>query len=121
MNHSEVNKHLADYLEGDIDLGVRALVDAHLDDCAECAQEVTEMQQTIRLLQMLPEPEQPSMVAANVMRRVRAGETEPGFFERIGRVLGGIFEPTFVFRLQRLPPRHLLLSWYKSRVGFRLC
>ena len=96
MNHSEVKNHLADYLEGDIDLGDRALVDAHLDDCADCAQEVSEMQQTIGLLRRLPEPEQPPMVAANVMRRIRAGETQPGIFERIGRVLGGIFEPTFV-------------------------
>ncbi len=96
MNHADVKKHLADYLEGDLDLDARAVVDAHLDHCDDCSREVTEMQQTIRLLRLMPEPETPPMIAANVMRRIRAGESRPGPF---GRMLGGlrtIFEPSFV-------------------------
>lgn len=54
------------------------------------------MQQTVRLLRTLPDPETPPMIAANVMRRIRAGETRLGFFERIGRLLGGVFEPGFM-------------------------
>ena len=54
------------------------------------------MQQTIRLLRALPEPEPPPMIAANVMRRIRAGETRPSFFGRIQRALGGVLEPSFV-------------------------
>ncbi len=54
------------------------------------------MQQTIRLLRALPEPETPPMIAANVMRRIRAGETRPSLLERIQRVLGGVLEPSFV-------------------------
>lgn len=96
MNHAVVTEHLADYLEGDLALDLRALVDAHLDTCSDCALEVREMQQTIRILRALPEPETPPMIAANVMRRIRAGETEPSFFERIARVLGGVLEPSFV-------------------------
>ncbi|MEE8167024.1 MAG: anti-sigma factor, partial [Myxococcota bacterium] len=96
MNHADVKHHLADYLEGDLPLDERARVDAHLDGCPECAQEVNEMLQTIRLLHLLPEPETPPMIAANVMRRIRAGETEPGWFERIGRALGSVLEPSFV-------------------------
>ena len=64
MNHAVVTEHLADYLEGDLALDLRALVDAHLDGCPECALEVREMQQTIRLLRALPEPEPPPMIAA---------------------------------------------------------
>ena len=96
MNHAVVTEHLADYLEGDLALDLRALVDAHLDGCRECALEVREMQQTIRLLRALPEPEPPPMIAANVMRRIRAGETRPSFFGRIQRALGGVLEPSFV-------------------------
>lgn len=96
MNHAVVTEHLADYLEGDLALDLRALVDAHLDGCASCATEVREMQQTIRLLRALPEPEPPPMIAANVMRRIRAGETHPSLLERIQRGLGGILEPSFV-------------------------
>lgn len=54
------------------------------------------MEATIRLLRGLPEPEAPPMIAANVMRRIRSGETEPTGFERLRRTLAGIFEPSFV-------------------------
>ncbi|MFO0690771.1 MAG: anti-sigma factor [Myxococcota bacterium] len=96
MNHAVLTEHLADYLEGDLALDKRALVDAHLDGCAACAQEVREMQQTIRLLRAMPQPEVPPMIAANVMRRIRAGETQPTFLERVQRALGGVLEPNFV-------------------------
>jgi hypothetical protein len=96
VNHRDVKKHLADYLEGDLALDDRAVIDAHLDQCEECLSEVREMQQTIRLLQMLPEPETPPMIAANVMRRIRAGESRPGLFARFLRGLGTVFEPSFV-------------------------
>lgn len=96
MNHAEVKKNLADYLEGDLSLERRALVDAHLDTCEECALEVTELEQTILILRSMPEPETPPMIAANVMRRIRAGETEAGFFERLRRRVTGILEPSFM-------------------------
>ncbi|MHA7839132.1 MAG: anti-sigma factor family protein [bacterium] len=96
MNHADVKSHLADYLEGDLPLDARALVDAHLDGCEACANEVDQMQQTIRLLRMLPEPETPPQIAANVMRRIRAGETRPGLLSRVGRALGSVLEPSFV-------------------------
>jgi len=96
VNHADVKQNLADYLEGDLPLELRAGIDAHLDDCVECAQDVDEMQRTIRLLRTLPDPETPPMIAANVMRRVRAGETEPSILGRIARAIGGVLEPTFV-------------------------
>ena len=96
MNHADVKHHLADYLEGDLPLDARARLDAHLDGCPECAQEVDEMLQTIRLLHLLPVPETPPMIAADVMRRIRLGETEPNWFERIRRIVGSVLEPSFV-------------------------
>ncbi|MCR9097875.1 MAG: anti-sigma factor [bacterium] len=96
MNHADVKKSLADYLEGDLSLEDRALVDAHLDGCEECAVEVAELEQTILILRSMPEPETPPMIAANVMRRIRAGETEPGFFERIRRGVTSVLEPSFM-------------------------
>jgi hypothetical protein len=96
VNHADIGKHLADYLEGELPIEERALVDAHLDDCTTCAGEVEEMLQTIRLLRTLPEPETPPMLTANVMRRIRSGESQLGFFGRIARVLGAVFEPGFV-------------------------
>ncbi len=92
----DVHLCLPDYLEGELSSEARSNVDVHLADCAECANEVAEMEATVRLLRGLPEPETPPMMAANVMRRIRAGETEPSGFERVRRALAGIFEPSFV-------------------------
>ena len=92
----EVQRRLADYLEGDLPLDERERVDAHLDGCAECSVEVFEMEETVRLLRDLPEPETPPMIAANVMRRIRSGETEPTFLERVRRRMTAILEPSFV-------------------------
>ena len=96
MNHADIGKHLADYLEGELPIEERALLDAHLDGCNVCAGEVEEMLRTIRLLRTLPEPETPPMIAANVTRRIRSGESQLGFFQRIARPLGVVFEPGFV-------------------------
>jgi anti-sigma factor RsiW len=96
VNHGDVKKSLADYLEGDIGIEERASVDAHLDECDECSREVVEMQQTIRLLRLMPEPETPPMIAGNVMRRIRAGETKPRGFARFLKGIKSIFEPSFV-------------------------
>jgi len=54
------------------------------------------MQRTIRLLRMLPDPEVPPAIAANVMRRIRLGETRPSLIERLGRIVSSVLEPTFV-------------------------
>lgn len=96
MNHADVKKQLSDYLEGDLELADRARVDAHLDGCADCAGQVDEMRQMIRMLQTMPEPELPPMIAANVMRRIRAGETAPSFWQRVVRGISGVLEPSFV-------------------------
>ena len=96
VNHADVQKNLTDYLEGDLALEDRAIVDAHLDQCHVCSLEVEGMLQTIRLLRTLPDPEIPPMIAANVMRRIRAGESRLGFFARMGKAVGSVLEPTFV-------------------------
>ena len=92
----QVKNHLPDYLEGDLSLDDRASVDEHVGQCADCAIEVHEMEETILLLRGLPEPETPPMIAANVMRRIRSGETEPGFWARVARGFASVFEPSFV-------------------------
>lgn len=81
MNHADVRNQMADYLEGDLPLGSRALVDAHLDECAECATEIEGMRDTIALLRSLPEVEVPAAFSSQVMRRVRAGEDRVGFVD----------------------------------------
>jgi hypothetical protein len=85
VNHSDIQSRMADYLEGDLSLGKRALFDAHLDACTTCKGELTEMRETIGLLRRLPTPEPPVDLADNVMRRIRAGEGQPGLADRLAR------------------------------------
>lgn len=110
MNHTDIKKHLADYLEGDLPIDDRALLDAHLDACDSCSGEVEEMLRTIRLLRTLPEPEIPPMIAANVIRRIRSGEGQLGFFGRIGRTLRVIFEPGFVLPASAIAAAALVIT-----------
>jgi len=110
VNHADIKKHLADYLEGELQIDERALVDAHLDACDSCAGEVEEMLRTIRLLRTLPEPETPPMIAANVMRRVRSGEGRLGFYGRLGRTLGAVLEPGFVLPASAIAAAALVIA-----------
>jgi anti-sigma factor RsiW len=117
VNHADIKKHLADYLEGELPINDRALVDAHLDACDSCAGEVEEMLQTIRLLRTMPEPETPPMIAANVMRRIRSGEGQLGLFGRIGRTLGGVLEPGFVLPASAIAAAALVVTVVQNYGG----
>ena len=83
MNHSDVQDHMADYLEGHLPLEKRALFDAHLDDCSNCFDEIREVQRTITLLQSLPEPEVPEGFAESVMGLVREQEDRTSWIESL--------------------------------------
>lgn len=119
MNHADVKSCLADYLEGDLSLDRRARVDAHLDGCAECAREVDQMRRMIRLLRLLPEPETPPLIAANVMRRIRAGESRPGLVTRFMHTLGGILDPGFVMPAAVLASAALVLVVWQDPAAVR--
>lgn len=93
MNHSDIQRHMPDYLEGDLDLNRRALVDAHLDECADCAREVAGFRSTIEALRRLPEPVVPGDLASNVMRRIRMGEGRMSLLDRIREIGAGLFAP----------------------------
>ena len=55
MRHEEVRSWLGAYLEGDLGLGQRALVDAHLDSCGACAQELLDLRSMVSVLRSLPD------------------------------------------------------------------
>jgi anti-sigma factor RsiW len=84
---------MPDYLEGDLDLTKRALLDAHLDACGDCSREFAEMRRTIALLRGLPSPEPPALLVENVMRRIRAGEGELHFGARLREWIASLATP----------------------------
>jgi len=93
VNHAEVHSYMADYLEGDLDLTKRALVDAHLDGCSDCSGEFAEMRRTIHLLRGLETPEPPPFLVETVMRRIREGEGELRFGDRLRAWARGLATP----------------------------
>jgi len=97
VNHADVQRQMADYLEGDLALDGRALFDAHLDDCTECASEIAEMQDTISLLRSLPDPEIPADFSSQVMRRIRSGEGDRSLLDVLRDALDTLFSPKVMY------------------------
>lgn len=93
MTHSEVRNQMPDYLEGDLPLDRRALFDAHLDECSECAREIAEMRWTIGALRTLPEPEAPGQMVDDVMRRIRLGEGQTTLLDRLSALGSALLSP----------------------------
>jgi hypothetical protein len=83
MTHKEVRADLCDYLEGDLPLPRRALVDAHLDSCPPCATHLRTLRGTIDALHALDAPEPEPGLAERVLARIEAGEGQPGALVRL--------------------------------------
>ncbi len=93
MNHAEARSHMPDYLEGDLDLTRRALLDAHLDGCSSCSRDFAEMRGTIALLRGLPDPEPPPFMADQIIRRIREGEGRFTVADRLRQWFGALLSP----------------------------
>lgn len=81
MKCKRIQQYLLDYSEQLLDQENHRLVEEHLRHCPKCAQELQEIEQTIRLLQMLP-VQSPSETfwpdfTSNVMRQIRKMEPVP--------------------------------------------
>lgn len=83
MKHADVHAELGDYLEGDLTLDRRALVDAHLDACPECAGRLRQLRATVDALRSLGDEEPSPGFAEGVMARIAAGEGRPSPFVRM--------------------------------------
>jgi hypothetical protein len=84
---------MADYLEGHLPLGKRALFDAHLDDCSDCLDEIREVQRTITLLRSLPEPEVPAGFSESVMRLVSQREGMGSWLDSLREAINILLGP----------------------------
>jgi hypothetical protein len=83
VNHPETRFNMAAYLEGELDLTRRALLDAHLDSCGDCSDEFAEMRRTVALLRGLPDIEPPPFLVEKVMRQIREGDGRATIGDRI--------------------------------------
>lgn len=83
MNHQEVRKLMGEYLQGDLTLRQRALLDAHLDGCVACAEDLRSLRATVDLLRELPGPEVPPHLTDRVFARIQDGEGRAGFWDGV--------------------------------------
>ncbi len=90
MNHDDVRERLGDYLEGDLGVGDRSAVDAHLSDCSGCREELRGLRATVALLRGLPDPAPPAALAESVVDGIRAGGD--------GRVIRAAFRSSELLR-----------------------
>ena len=90
MNHRRAQRLFADHLDGTLDPARRRRLDEHLESCGDCSDEFEGLEATVALLRALPEPEAPENLAESVLRRIAAGEAEPGFRLRLDRRLGAL-------------------------------
>lgn len=81
MKCKRIQQYLLDYSEQLLDQENHHLVEEHLRHCPECARELQEIEQTIRLLQTLPVQVPPETFwpdfTSNVMRQIRKMEPVP--------------------------------------------
>ncbi len=91
MTHSKLRARLNDYVDRTLPGKLRSEVRAHLAQCADCAEEVRELEATVALLRRMPDVEPPPYLASAVMARGRDGEAEP---RSLRRSLQQLFQPT---------------------------
>jgi hypothetical protein len=84
---------MPDYLEGHLDLTRSALLDAHLDVCADCSRDFAEMRATVSLLRDLPDPEPPPLMVEQILRRIRDGEARRTVGDRVRGFIESLATP----------------------------
>lgn len=85
MIHARTKRLLSEYLDGSLAGRARARLERHLEQCAECREELAELRGTVLLLRQLATPvEEPSdFLATRVLARIEAGETAPRWTDRV--------------------------------------
>ena len=68
----ELVELVTEWMEGELDDGVRAHVEEHLVVCAPCSAYVTQIRQTIRAMKDLPVDEPPPAARQELLRFFRA-------------------------------------------------
>lgn len=77
MNHDAVRRRLSAYMEKRLSVRAHVRVEAHLDACPACREELHALDRTVHLIRGLEIEEPPDDLAARVFARIEAGEGRP--------------------------------------------
>lgn len=89
MRCEEIKNLLSDYLDNDIDLKTKKLMDGHLAICANCAKELQVLKEIVSGLKEIPEVEPPPYF----LEAVRARMQEPSV---LAKFLRRLFVPVYI-------------------------
>ncbi len=89
MRCEEIKNLLSDYLENDIDLKTKKLMDEHLAICANCAKELQVLKEIVSGLKEIPEVEPPPYF----LEAIRARMQEPS---ALAKFLRRLFVPFYI-------------------------
>jgi len=93
MTHLEVENLASDYLEGQLEAGLKAQVEAHLNTCPSCLTMVEDVRRAMELCHATPELEPAPWLVEKIIRAT-IGERKPSLAER----LLGYFRPVLQTR-----------------------
>ncbi len=78
MSCREMAEHVSDYLDGELQADLRALIDEHRGDCPPCEAFIRTLARTVEVVRSQPrEPLSPALkkILAESLRRARGGRS----------------------------------------------
>ncbi|MEQ1949077.1 MAG: zf-HC2 domain-containing protein [Bryobacteraceae bacterium] len=100
MTCLELDERLTDYLDGALNADQKAAVDAHLAQCADCAELARDASGAVAFMERTAAVELPPALVGNILAELRVGPSravvQPSWIERIfGLRAGAILQPRF--------------------------
>ena len=83
MSCRETRAALHDHIEQTLPEARRQVVDAHLETCADCRKELSDLRASLALTRDLDDVEPPPFLAARIMARVRAESADAGWLRKL--------------------------------------
>jgi hypothetical protein len=98
MTHLELENLTSDYLEGQLEPGMKKEVEAHLSTCPSCLEMVGEVRRAMELCHAAPELEPDPWLVRKIMLAT-VGERKPGLAERLAAFLRPMRQPRFAYAI----------------------
>ena len=96
MTHLELENLTSDYLEGQLEPGLRREVEAHLSACPSCLEMVAEVRRAMELCHAAPELEPAPWLVRKIMLAT-VGERKPSLADRLVAFFRPFLQPRFAY------------------------
>lgn len=98
MTHLELENLASDYLEGQLVLNQRVVVETHLQECPTCRELVEDLRHALALAHAAEDAESSPWLAAKIMRAT-VGEPKLGWKERLAAILRPSPQPRVAYAI----------------------